>query len=125
MIVAELRAAHYQTDLVKVARHITGHDRVSLICDEKFIHVNEIGKDGFSVEWIGSTNHKATAAAIEARLAAKLKANIEALAAAEGKTELEIITQLQAAAALTGENGLLEMLCELKWNILFPGEEYN
>lgn len=69
MIVAELRAAHYQTDLVKVARHITGHDRVSLICDEKFIHVNEIGKDGFSVEWIGSTNHKATAAAIEARLA--------------------------------------------------------
>lgn len=55
----------------------------------------------------------------------ELKANIEALAEAEGKTVLTIITQLQAAATLTGESDLLEMLCELKWNILFPGEEYN
>lgn len=70
MIVAELRAAQHQTDLVKVARHITGHDRVSLISDAKFIYVKEIGKDEILVEWTIGTNHEATAAAIEAGLAA-------------------------------------------------------
>ena len=44
----------------------------------------------------------------------ELQKNVELLAAEEGKTPVEIITQLQAAAALTDEV-LLDALCELKW----------
>jgi hypothetical protein len=45
-----------------------------------------------------------------------LKTNIEKLAKDEGKTELEVITQLQAVVAITGDEELLEELCELKWD---------
>jgi hypothetical protein len=47
-----------------------------------------------------------------------LKANIETLAAQENKTPLEIITQLQAGAAIAGNNELLDMLCEVKWDYI-------
>jgi hypothetical protein len=48
----------------------------------------------------------------------ELKNNIETLAAKENKTPLEIITQLQAGAALTENNELLDMLCEVKWDYI-------
>jgi len=48
----------------------------------------------------------------------ELKNNIETLAAQENKTPLEIITQLQAGAALTENNELLDMLCEVKWDYI-------
>ena len=47
-----------------------------------------------------------------------LKKNIEQLAEEEGKTELEVITELQGAAAQTGNEGLLGLLCELKWDYI-------
>ena len=47
-----------------------------------------------------------------------LKTNIETLAAQESKSALEIITMLQAAAALTKNDEMLEMLCEVKWDYL-------
>ena len=47
-----------------------------------------------------------------------LKQNIEALAKAESKTELEIITELQAAAVLTDDEKLLNELCDLKWDYI-------
>ena len=48
----------------------------------------------------------------------ELKANIEKLAQDEGKTELEIISQLQAMAAATDNDELLDDLCELKWDYI-------
>lgn len=48
----------------------------------------------------------------------ELKANIETLAAQEGKSALEVITMLQGAAAKTGNSELLEQLCEVKWDYL-------
>ena len=48
----------------------------------------------------------------------ELKKNIETLAAQESKTPLEIITQLQTGAALTENNELLDMLCEMKWDYI-------
>jgi hypothetical protein len=48
----------------------------------------------------------------------ELKKNIEILAAQENKTQLEIITQLQAGAAITENNELLDMLCEVKWDYI-------
>jgi hypothetical protein len=48
----------------------------------------------------------------------ELKNNIEILAKEEGKTELEIITQLQSVAATTGDEELLDQLCELKWDYI-------
>ena len=48
----------------------------------------------------------------------ELKANIEKLAEEENKTPLEIITQLQPAAAATGNDELLDALCELKWDYI-------
>lgn len=47
-----------------------------------------------------------------------LKTNIEQLAAEEGKTPLEIISLLQAAAAAIGDDEQLEALCELKWDYI-------
>ena len=43
-----------------------------------------------------------------------LKENIATLAAQEGKTELQIITQLQGACVKQGNMPLLDALCELK-----------
>ena len=48
----------------------------------------------------------------------ELKKNIEKLALEQGKTELEIITTLQAVAAKTDNEELLEDLCDLKWDYL-------
>lgn len=48
----------------------------------------------------------------------ELKTNVEQLAKEEGKTELEIITLLQAGAAKIEAKKLLEMLCELKWDYI-------
>lgn len=47
-----------------------------------------------------------------------LKSNIEKLAKEEGKSELEIITSLQTAAALAGQDELLEELSKLKWGYI-------
>lgn len=44
----------------------------------------------------------------------QLKASIKTLAAEKGVSELAIITQLQTAAAVTGNDELLDQLCELK-----------
>lgn len=48
----------------------------------------------------------------------ELKTNVEKLAAEKGQTELEIITLLQAAAAKTDNEELLDDLCELKWDYI-------
>ena len=48
----------------------------------------------------------------------ELKTNIEKLAEERGQTELEIITTLQGVCAKTGEEELLEDLCELKAEML-------
>lgn len=48
----------------------------------------------------------------------ELKTNIETLAKEEGKTELEIISMLQAAAAKMEDNETLESLCEIKWDYI-------
>ena len=48
----------------------------------------------------------------------ELKKNIETLAAQENKTPLEIITQLQHGANISGNGELLEMLCEVKWDYI-------
>lgn len=46
------------------------------------------------------------------------KQNIEALAAAENKNPLEIISMLQVAAAKIGDTKTLDALCELKWEFI-------
>jgi hypothetical protein len=48
----------------------------------------------------------------------ELKKNIETLAAEQNKTALEIITDLQRGANITGNEDLLEMLCEVKWDYI-------
>jgi hypothetical protein len=48
----------------------------------------------------------------------ELKKNIETLAAQENKTALEIISQLQHGAYLSGNEELLEMLCDAKWDYI-------
>jgi len=48
----------------------------------------------------------------------ELKTNIEKLAKEENKTELEIITSLQAAVAAKGNEELLDELSELKWDYI-------
>ena len=45
----------------------------------------------------------------------ELRANVKQLSLDEKKTEIEIITMLQSAAASTKNEKLLGMLCELKW----------
>lgn len=47
-----------------------------------------------------------------------LKQNVEKLAAEKGKTELEIITAMQVGTMVTGNDELLEELCELKWDYI-------
>jgi len=47
-----------------------------------------------------------------------LKTNVETLAKQEGKSPLEIITMLQAGAAKTEDEALLDALCELKWDYI-------
>lgn len=48
----------------------------------------------------------------------ELKANIELIAAEEGKTHLEVISMMQTAAASIGNDAALEMLCEVKWEYI-------
>jgi predicted negative regulator of RcsB-dependent stress response len=48
----------------------------------------------------------------------ELKSNVEQLAKEEGKTEIEIISSLQAACAVTKNDELLDALCELKWDYI-------
>jgi len=45
----------------------------------------------------------------------ELKTNVEKLAEEEGKTILEIISELQAGASKIGNDEVLDALCELKW----------
>ena len=47
-----------------------------------------------------------------------LKQNIETLAAQEGKTALEIITELQAGSTAANDTALLDALCEIKWDYI-------
>lgn len=46
--------------------------------------------------------------------AAELKEAIEAVAKVEGRTELDIITDMQGVAAFQKQEGVLEVLCDLK-----------
>lgn len=48
----------------------------------------------------------------------ELRKNIKTLAREEAKTELEIVTLLQTGAAATDNEELLEMLCEIKWELI-------
>lgn len=48
----------------------------------------------------------------------ELKAEVEQLAKEDRKTELEIITELQAGAVQMGDFRLLEALCKLKWDYI-------
>ena len=48
----------------------------------------------------------------------ELKRNVEELAKQEGKTQIEIITTLQVAAAATDNAELLDALCDLKWEYI-------
>lgn len=49
---------------------------------------------------------------------ADLKSNIETLASEQGKSALEIITELQKGATITGNEALLDVLCEIKWDYI-------
>lgn len=46
---------------------------------------------------------------------AQLKEAIEAAAIVQGRTEIEVITDMQAAAATLKHEAVLEVLCDLKW----------
>jgi hypothetical protein len=48
----------------------------------------------------------------------ELKQSVETLAEEEGKTPLEMISQLQAATVATSNEQLLDDLCELKWEYI-------
>ena len=48
----------------------------------------------------------------------ELKSNIEAIAQEQGKSPIEIISQLQAGAAIVNDEAMLEALCELKWDYI-------
>ena len=56
----------------------------------------------------------------------ELKTSVETLAKEQGKSELDIITKLQAGAAIIGNEPLLDELCELKDFYIdllsFPGD---
>jgi predicted negative regulator of RcsB-dependent stress response len=47
-----------------------------------------------------------------------IKQNVETLAKENGETPLEVITQLQAGAAIVKDEDLLDALCELKWDYI-------
>jgi hypothetical protein len=49
---------------------------------------------------------------------AELKKNIETVAAEEGKTTLEIISLMQSGCVITGNDEMLDALCELKWDYI-------
>ena len=48
----------------------------------------------------------------------ELRQNIEVLANQENKTPIQIIAQLQAGAVITGNDELLDALCEIKWDYI-------
>ena len=48
----------------------------------------------------------------------QLKAAIEATAKEENKTEIEIISLMQAGCALKNDEATLEILCDLKWDYI-------
>lgn len=52
-----------------------------------------------------------------------LQAKIEAIAAETGEMPADIITNLQGAAAATGNEELLDELCALKWCYASHNEE--
>ncbi len=54
----------------------------------------------------------------EANKVNELKNTIESMAKDEGKSELEVISMLQFAAAKIGDNETLDALCELKWEYI-------
>lgn len=47
---------------------------------------------------------------------AELKNSVAKIAAEQGKTEVEVITELQAAAAKVGNEELLNDLCDIKYD---------
>jgi len=48
----------------------------------------------------------------------ELKRNVEQIAREQRKTEVEIISGLQASCAANGRSDLLVELCELKWEYI-------
>jgi hypothetical protein len=48
----------------------------------------------------------------------ELKKAVEVVANERGLTEIEIITEMQAGAAMTKDETTLEMLCDLKWDYI-------
>lgn len=49
---------------------------------------------------------------------AELKKNVEQVARDEGKTVLETISLLQTGCVATGNDELLDALCDLKWDYI-------
>ena len=47
-----------------------------------------------------------------------LKASIEAVAKESNKLELDVITEMQAGAAIIEDEKTLDMLCDLKWDYI-------
>ena len=48
----------------------------------------------------------------------ELKTNVETIAKEQGKSPVEIISQLQTGAAAIEDEAMLEALCELKWEYI-------
>ena len=48
----------------------------------------------------------------------ELKKAVEAVAKETSKTEIEVIIDMQAGAAITKDERILEMLCDLKWEYI-------
>ena len=84
-----------------------------------YIEYNRIDTNAFSMDEIVKAYFASQMESIKeagAQVYGQLRTNVEQLAKEQGKTALEIITQLQAAASQTGNTQLLEDLCKLKWN---------
>lgn len=48
----------------------------------------------------------------------ELKENIEKIAAEQGKSPLQVISELQKGAVAVKNDELLEALCEVKWDYI-------
>ena len=48
----------------------------------------------------------------------ELKKNIEILANEQKEIKINMVTKLQTAAAIAGNEDLLELLCDIKWDYI-------
>lgn len=47
-----------------------------------------------------------------------LKNNVEELARQTGQSAIDVISQLQTGASFSGDDAMLDALCELKWEYI-------